>query len=496
MNQRFLLVILILATLPAAAAFTFNENCRQAYEDLMCLRLSEARSRMANEKSANPVNQVPWFIENYADFLTVLIGEEEKDFLRLQNNRDLRLQKLAASGSDSPWFLYSQAVVYLQSGFARVKFGEYVNASLDVSRAYRLLNENERKFPGFVMNKAGLGILHSLIGTVPEKYRWATRSLSFEGSIPEGQAELKDAFQTVTSSPDLHFLIPETAFLLAFTTLNLTASVPSALELAAKFEVAPLAELAKESPLLIYAEATICTRAGLNDRAIRLLSAAPKTADRYPFHYLDYMLGIAKLNRLDPDACYPLLGFLGSFKGKNYIKSAYMHLAWYYLLRNDPKQYAVYIQRISLRGNNQVDNDREAVAFAESGRQPAPALLRARLLSDGGYYEKAIRELDGFKAGTTRDELEYAYRLGRIYHNQGKTDKAQGYYTETIRKGSTLPYYFAANAALQLGLISEQKKDYTLARKYYSEVLDMEFDEYRFSICNKAEAGLNRIKGK
>jgi len=45
-------------------------------------------------------------------------------------------------------------------------------------------------------------------------------------------------------------------------------------------------------------------------------------------------------------------------------------------------------------------------------------------------------------------------------------------------------------------MIYEQSNDFTQARLYYSKVLDMDFDEYRFSISNKAQAGLNRIKGK
>jgi tetratricopeptide (TPR) repeat protein len=208
------------------------------------------------------------------------------------------------------------------------------------------------------------------------------------------------------------------------------------------------------------------------------------------------MLGVAKLNRLDKDACYPLLNFLGSFKGKNYIRSAYMHLAWYYLIQDEPEQYKIYVERIKLRGNAQVDNDREALTFAEKNVKPDLKLLKARLLFDGGYYARAKHELDGYRSSDTKSGLEYTYRLGRIYHNWGKMDEAIPYYLETIKNGYNQPYYFAANSSLQLGLIYEKRNDYTQARKYYSKVLDMEFDEYQFSITNKAQAGLNRIKGK
>jgi hypothetical protein len=156
MKHLAIFFFLLFVSLAAEASFTFNDNCKQAYTDMMCLKFAQASARMQTEKKFNADNQVPYIIENYIDFLRVLIGEEEKDFIHLKDNRDARLQKLAASGRNSPWYLYSQSLIYLQSGVARIKFGEYVNASLDINRAYRLLLDNKQKFPDFVMNKAGL----------------------------------------------------------------------------------------------------------------------------------------------------------------------------------------------------------------------------------------------------------------------------------------------------------------------------------------------------
>jgi len=496
MKHPVILIFFFIISLNAKAAFTFNDNCKLAYTDVMCLRFRHAESLMQTEKKLNPGNQVPYIIENYIDFLKVLIGEEEKDFIRLKENKEPRLQKLASDGKTSPWYLYSQSLIYLQSGVAKIKFSEYINASLDINRAYRLLTENQRKFPDFVMNKAGLGILHSLIGTVPAKYRWATHSLNFEGTIPQGNAEIKEAYQQTESDPQLRFLLPETAFLLSFVTLNLSADIPSAVELAEKFNSGSFVSILKESPLLIYTFATIYARAGENDKVIKLLSERPRSVDRFNFCYLDYMLGVAKLNRLDNDACYPLLSFLGNFKGKNYIRSAYMHLAWYYLIQNDPEHYNIYIERIKLRGNDLVDNDREALSFASNNQKPDLPLLKARLLFDGGYYARAIHELDDYHTSDNKNKLENTYRLGRIYHNWGKTEQAISYYELTIKEGENLPYYFAANSALQLGMIYEKNKEYSQAQMYYAKVLDMDFEEYQFSISNKAQAGLNRIKGK
>ena len=56
------------------------------------------------------------------------------------------------------------------------------------------------------------------------------------------------------------------------------------------------------------------------------------------------------------------------------------------------------------------------------------------------------------------------------------------------------PYYFAANAALQLGIIYEKQADFKKAAEYYELAQSMENVEYKNSINQKAKAGLNRIK--
>ena len=101
-----LLLFLFIST-RALAAFTFNDNCKKTYLQVMCLQFSDAEQRMQSELKLNPNNQVPYLIENYIDFLKVMIGEEKKDFDQLETKRVFRLQHLAASGKDSPWFLYS-----------------------------------------------------------------------------------------------------------------------------------------------------------------------------------------------------------------------------------------------------------------------------------------------------------------------------------------------------------------------------------------------------
>jgi tetratricopeptide (TPR) repeat protein len=93
-----------------------------------------------------------------------------------------------------------------------------------------------------------------------------------------------------------------------------------------------------------------------------------------------------------------------------------------------------------------------------------------------------------------RSRLEYQYRKARNHHEWGKARQAIEEYKNVIAEGRNQRYYFAANAALQLGLIYEKQNKPEEAILYYKECLSMDYDEYRSSISMKAKAGLNRLR--
>ncbi len=500
MKYLILTFFLVIAANYTRATTDFNGNCRKAYHQIICLRFDEARRTIDTEKTARPSNTIPYLLDNYIDFLTVMIGEEDKDLERMRQNRDSRLQQLVKGDPSSPWFLYCQADLYLQFGFARVKFGEYVSAAMDINRAFRLLEQNNRKFPDFTPDKIRLGLLHALVGTVPDKYTWAISALDFKGTIPQGIRELSDAYTTCRKSSPYDFLLPEASFTLSLATMNLSGDRKAINRIIDEFKSPELATLLHQSPLVCYTLANLDLKSGRNDQAIDLLENRPQGSGFFPFSYLDYLLGVAKLNRLDGDAYLPLMKFVGDFRGRNYIRSAYEHLAWYYLVQNDAPKARFYMDRIRLRGYSMVDNDRQALKNAEKKDPPDPLLLKARLLFDGGYYDKALSELNLFGSSPgmsqPRLKLEYTYRNARTCDELEKTDEAIEWYTKTMNLGSSDPSYFAANSALHLGLIFEERKSFDQARQNYKKCLAMDFDEFHFSITQKAKSGLNRISNR
>jgi tetratricopeptide (TPR) repeat protein len=499
MKRQIISLLLIVFTLPLWAQYTydFNENCRNAYQSIISLKFENGKKLITQEKAINPQNNIPYLLENYIYFLTVFISEEEETFELLDNQKDVIIDRLKDGDKSSPYYRWSLAQVYLQWAVVRTKFKEYITATLEINKAYRQLERNKEEFPTFLPNNINLGLLHTMIGTIPDNYNWAKKMVGIEGTIDEGVSEILEVLNASFEDEKFEHFRAECVFYLSFIQMNLMSNKEKTFDYLKLIEND---ETSMQNLMAIYAIARIYMNNGMNDKAIEILLNRPQGNEYFSFYYLDYLTGIAKLCRLDEDASKYLYKYVINFKGKNYIKDTYQKIAWHNYVHGNTEQYYTSLEKVLKYGNSIVDADKQAEREAENAIPPNFHLLRGRLLFDGGYYEEAIREMtvntsDNFLKDT-RDTLEYTYRIGRVYHEWGKTDEAIKNYKETIRLGSESEYYYAANAALKLGNIYEDKKDYNNARHYYEAAQNMENEEYANSINQKAKAGLNRIEDK
>jgi tetratricopeptide (TPR) repeat protein len=499
-SARYLMVLgaFLFLSLQARAQYAYNDRCQNAFEMILGLQFEKARHTLLEEKTQNPANLIPVYLENYIDFLTLFIGENRVQFDQLKVNRAGRIEKLEAGSQNSPYYRFCLAEVTLQWAIARLKFGDYTAAAFEIRKAHSLFTENNEKFPYFLPNKTGLGVVHIMVGIVPENYQWITNLMGVDGTLEQGLAELREVATYKGSDPLFVICKQEATFYLAVIAANLQKNKRDALTILDMMDFQAAGANADQAPLIIFARASILMKNGLNDRALKVLQKRITSPEAFPFYYLDYLEGLARLNQLDLEAASFFLRYLDNFKGMNYLKSAYQKLAWISLIQGDTVKYENYIVLLKKRGSSLVDEDKQAFNEATIGVRPSVVLLRSRLLFDGGYYQLALAELLDNPVRTflknRRDLVEYTYRLARIYHETGNTVKALDYYRQTIHRGSNEPYYFAAASAFQMGLIYENSGNFVKADSAYRKCLSIKTPEYKTSLNQKAKAGLNRLK--
>lgn len=484
--------LMILAGLLARGQYTYTEGCLQAHEHINAMRFDKARAMLQAERHNNPANLIPVALEGYIDFLVVIIDDDKAGFDNLRDSYQEKLLLLQEGDKDSPWYRSLIARMSLQRAFAQLKFGRYFNAALEIRKSYILLAENSAEYPGFLPDKVGLGLLHALIGSIPDNFRWVAGMFSMDGSVEQGRQELLEVLEN-KADDDFPFTRDEALFFLTYIDLNLQPDKARSLDLLPYYH-----NLERDNLLLFFSKARILMQTARNDEAIEMLVHRPAGNEYHPFYYLDYLAGQAKLNRLDPDASIYLLRFVTNTRGTSYVKAAYQKLAWHWLLQGQTGRYHENMEKVLRYGDKSTDADRLAYSEATSATIPNTCLLRARLLFDGGYYERAEQTLlnPGCRPDGRRDEIEFPYRLGRIRHALNDHAAALTYYDLVISTGSAEQYYFAANAALQAGTICESQGRFEEAEAYYRKCLKMPNTEYRNSLGQKARAGLNRLRDK
>jgi tetratricopeptide (TPR) repeat protein len=493
MAQRFLLpyILFLCWHLSAKANFNYDGNCVAAYKAILDLRMNDARALLQKEKRQDPQNGIITLLENYADYFAVMASESKADYERLKDNRSARVSALQDNDSNSPFYLYSQAQVFLQWSFLKAKFGDFVSSAFDAKKARSLLNENEEKYPGFTPDQISLALVNVIFGSVPASFQGITRFMGMSGNAQAGVKKLEELHNELTRSK-FSFYNNEVIFYLCTSTINALHDLNDYHRL-----ITWLSGMDTTSLLRAYLQGYVAAKTAHNDDVITFLEAAPKSADYIKVPAIDYMLGCARLNRQDSKLPTPLFDYIKEFKGVNYIKDAYLKIAYYYLLQNDEAKYDYYIKLVKTRGSATDEKDQQALWEANDAK-PDADLVKARFYFDGGYYSKALvlllsKSEDTFKL--LRDKIQYYYYLGRIYDKTDKTSEAMLNYQRAINLGKSTEYYFAANAAVFMGKIYEDKKDFKRAGDYYNQALDMRDHQYQTDIDNDAKAGLKKAGG-
>ena len=465
--------------------YDFTPQANAIYERVMRLELDDAQADIDALRKTTPTNLVAYHLESYIDFFRLYLKGNERIDAKLEARFDRRIDALEDGDQESPYYNYALAEARLHRSLIDLRFERHLSAFRELNKANKLLRQNAKNFPDFLLTYKNLGLLHAAIGSIPPQYKWGVELFSsLSGTIAEGREEMELAL-TATDSP-FHL---ETEVLYAFLELHLAGEPDLAYQKINSLGLNPA-----KNPVHCFILANLAMRNGKNDVALRLLEAQPRGGAAADFPYLDFMLGLAKLRTLDPAARVHFQSFNIRYVGRHFKEEAKQKIAWSYLLDNDLDGYARAMEAIT--GGSQAGGDQNAVREAARERAPQAGLLRARLLFDGNYCTRARAQLDAIQPNDLHptEQLEYLYRTGRVLDGLKDFDGALSFYGKTIQQGRDNPAFYACKSALQAGLIEENRGNKAKARAYFEDCLDISPAEYKTGLHLLAKAGLDRVR--
>jgi hypothetical protein len=467
-----------------SAPFRFTDRHRSAYSHFFQLQFAQAAECLQAGGQAAGNDLATVYLEDFGDFVQLVTTEDAARYQLLRPREEERLALLAKLDQGSPYHRYAQAEVRLRWALLKLLFGEPLAGAWSAKKAYALLRENEEAHPHFMPNKKSLGLLRVVLGAVPAKYQWLTKLVGLAGDTQRGLRDL----HAVAQSSDLHALEAKLGYLLA--KAYLLGQATQATELGQ-----PLWSNQPGQPALAFVGAAIMLKAERARQAKALLEQCP-AAQRFPL--MHYLAGNASLLTGDyAGANHAYLRFLATYQGQNARKDALYKLFLGHWLAGLPGA-GQYLARCRTEGATNTEADRNALRLAREARLPVAALVRARLLTDGGEYAQAweaLHSVDPAQLARPQDQLEYLYRSGRIRHKQGLATEALRFYDQAIARAGDLPLYYAPSAALQAGyLCRDSLEDPRRAVGYFRQALSYRDHDYAQSIRQKAKLALTELQ--
>jgi len=486
-----LFLCILLPSVATGAHYRYTPQMIEAYQQIMALDWAGAEQSLTQLQKEDPENLCLQHLLSYRAFFKIYTKDQSIGLKSFKGIRDEALKQVSKGPEDSPWHLYIQADIRLQWALLKFRYGEYFSGFWEVKRAYALLEKNQKQFPDFAPNYKDLGILKALVGTVPDAYKWGLKVLSgMSGTVVEGKVAFKKALND--QGTETTFLKAETVMLYSFLLLYLDKDNREAWQWVQDPVLTPHSNV-----LHAFTYASVASRAGQQKAALEVLSTAREKSNWKAFPFLEFRLAEIKLQQLDLGAKEHYEIFLRTYQGGTDIKASYLRLSWIALLQNQIIGYQRFLVAVQTEGNAESGRDQDALYMSKLDFIPSVHLIQSRLLFDGGDYSRALGILDGFQEtdfATIYEKLEWNYRMGRITHQLDLPGKALRYYGVVLARGQDQPFYFACNAALQIGLIYEEQEDKIKAKSYFEQCLNLKPEIYKNSLHLAAKAALQRLK--
>ena len=487
----FLLMIICRIQGFAQSQYLWNEKVQKTYESISSLRIPEARKVIEKELSNHTNNLFYSLLESGADLYQSFFNENIVEYNVFYPRFEKRIDLIKTGPKNTPYYLYSLGLLHFHKAILAIKFDKNFEAALDFRKAYVLFKENNALYPKFGPNNLYFGLLTTVIGAVPTNYQWMLNILGFKGSIARGNEMVlgyinsKDEYAKMAMN--------EALLLYPYLVMNFEGNTKKAFDFIERTNYD-----FKKNHIHAYMATNLYLNHQQPQKAVDIANNIEQGDAYLSMPFWSYEKGHAYFYEMKLDyAEKEFTQFINTFKGNFYVKDAYDKLSLIAYLKNDLKKANEYKEEVVKKGNLLTEADKLAYHNANNNAWPNLILLKARILSDGGFQGQALKVLSdktSLDFTTEDDKAEFSYRLARIYDLMGDKDQAIKFYKSTIIKGKHLKQYFAARSALQLGLIYEERKDFVAAIEFFKNCMEMKNTAFKNSLDQKAKSGILRCQ--
>jgi len=464
--------------------YELDHACSEAYRELLALNMDAGHKHITEALQQHPDNLLAVYIADYEDCLPLLLNCDAAAMQIYDRHFATRVHLLEQGDNASPWHLFCLSGLYLHRAEVLLRMGDQVRAALDFNRSYGLIKKNSKQFPGFAGNNSILSTESVMAGALPGNMKWLAAMLGIRGNINAGTDSLHKFILTHT---DKDFMVAEARLYYAYLQFYVLYRHNAAIE--------SLTD--NNSGITILLKAVMEMDDHRSEAAQKLLEHHIDTGicSKYPVYC--YEMGQSMYTRLDTNCRYWFRQYIAQNKSGMLVKDAWLKLANTWYLKDDAIRADSCWKMVLTAGSLKTEADKLAMRIARKPIWANKVLLKARLLTDGGYDTQALALLQSLTLNmlpSVDEQSEYYYRLGAAYEGCHNTDLALKNFTIAVTRSAGTGNQFGARALLHKGLIFESQHKSAEAKTCFQSVLDQPEHDLKNNIDQQARAGLSRLQ--
>lgn len=437
-RRRIVLIFLFLCvglSLSAQANLELSYSSFQEYQKALKLQQTY-KAPVSLSKSEHPV--FDYWINGYRLSLSLLFFEDRDGLHLALDFLDNAYRQVKKQSSAEPWKSYALAENRMQKMLLEARYHQYWSAFWTFREAIALSKSAFKNYPNFSGNIKVKGTLEVLQSAIPEDYAGLASFLGMQGDYAKGMALLK-------SIPANDVFFTESVLL------------SKLLEDVLEKEKTPLKQEEKqlfidldENPLSLLMLVRQAMREHRDSTALRIIEQADdRVRSTIPLlHYLQAEL-LLRSNQWNKAYDHYQL-FLRFCPTADLSKDAHFKSGLCAWAKGNEIDQEKQWEMASNIGYTHTDADRYAAYSLATRSINSLPLLKARYLIDGGYLEQALQLLEATPQETLSpfDQLEWAYRHGRLQEQKGNYTLALTSYLQAIQKCPRKNLYQGPNSCL------------------------------------------------
>ena len=482
--KSFFFVIALAHSLVAQAQW--NSDLESVEKLLFDLKLNTAEHKLSQIKKSQVQNPIFLYQEASLAFLKALCDDTESQTEEAIKLIGKKIEDIEDLSQNTDYKLLALGELYVLRGVLKERLGQTLKSSLDLYSAYNVLKSAKKNYPNHPIFQMYWGVVQATIGSLPQNYQSYLKVMGFKGDVDEGLSLIEKNFKIIMANPKYVYYQKRASINFAITYNQLSDDK--------NFDLESRGVRVKGLPIFELGMAKICFEQNRAAKALEYLESYEKHTNIYRFHYFYYLKAKVQLAAGHPKTDEFFFTFLNQYKGNNFKKASHRYLAWFYFIQNENTLSEKHRKLAISEGKTLIWSDKSALKDVNEPFNKT--LLLARIKYDGGFYAEALEILKASEktcCSSNSDQVEWNYRMGRVYQAQKKRKNASLYYKNAIDIHENLDFN-VGNSALQIALMAEDDSDTTTAMKYYNLCLSYNGFRYQEGVHQKAKAGLSRLK--